>query len=362
MKKNLATLARVLVSVGILVYLFNSIFQQEATKYFKEHGIDPATLNWGQRQQVIWTQGPQALWEVFREVDPVWFVLAIVCFGIVCMFGIIRWQMILRVQGLDLKLSRASSIWLIGMFFNAFLLGSTGGDVVKAWYVAHETHHKKAEAIATVIVDRIIGLLALFVIALVMMTIFHERVFDDPKLRWFALFTLAFVLITVSVTALGFWRGFADKLPKLRAVLQRLPYYDTLKRMVDACRLYASHPQLLVNTTLLSFGVHIAVMLSIVCVARGLVIATDNGLIDYFLYLPIINSIAAIPITISGFGVREGMYAVMFGEVGVSQSAAVALSLLGYLASLVWSMVGSIFYLTHRKELPPAEVMATAQE
>ena len=72
------------------------------------------------------------------------------------------------------------------------------------------------------------------------------------------------------------------------------------------------------------------------------------------IYLPIINCIAAIPISIAGLGVREGLYATMFGEVGVSTSMAVAISLLGYFAIVFWSLVGSIFFLTHRKELPPA--------
>jgi glycosyltransferase 2 family protein len=93
-------------------------------------------------------------------------IAAVVSAGIPAILGITRWQWILHVQGLDVKYSRLFSISFIGLFFNAFMLGSTGGDVIKAWYVAHETHHKKAEAIATVVVDRLIGLLALFVIAL----------------------------------------------------------------------------------------------------------------------------------------------------------------------------------------------------
>ena len=56
------------------------------------------------------------------------------------------------------------------------------------------------------------------------------------------------------------------------------------------------------------------------------------------------------------------MYVKMFDEVGVASSQALALSLLGYLAVLVWSVVGSVFYLTHRKELPPTEQMVSAEE
>lgn len=355
MRKHLGLLGRVLVSVGILVYLFHGIFQKEAAQYFEQHGVDPQSLSWQDRTRIVWTQGPNALWEVFQDVDAVWFAAAVGCMGVVSLLCIVRWRWILAIQGIVLSLRRAGSIHFIGLFFNAFMLGSTGGDVIKAWYAARETRHKKAEAVATVLVDRLVGLLSLFVVALVMMALFYHRVFDDARLRTFAVLTLAVVLGTVIFTVALFWRGLADKLPPMRAGLRRLPFYDTLKRMVDAYRVYAMHPRLLVQTTLISFGVHFFSMLAIYFVGRGLVISPANGWIDYFLYLPIINAVTAIPISISGFGVRELMYAEMFGTVGVSASAAVALSLLGYFASLFWSVVGSVFYLTHRQEVALAK-------
>ena len=114
----------------------------------------------------------------------------------------------------------------------------------------------------------------------------------------------------------------------------------------------ASHPAVLLKTSVVTIGVHVFSMLSIVCVGRGLGI--HASIVDYFLYLPIINSVTAIPITVSGFGVREGMYVAMFNRVGVPGAAALAMSLLGYLATLFWSVVGAGFYLTHRKDIPSA--------
>jgi glycosyltransferase 2 family protein len=174
-------------------------------------------------------------------------------------------------------------------------------------------------------------------------------------LRSFAVITLAFVLACIAGTVAFLWRGLVDKVPGARARLQRLPKYNTLKRMVDAYRQYGSHPAVLLNTILLSFVVHVASMVSIWFIGIGLGIVTSHGMVDYLLYLPIINSVTAIPISISGFGVRELMYAKMFGAVGVAGATAVALSLLGYLASLFWSLVGAIFYLTHRKEVSAIE-------
>jgi len=179
---------------------------------------------------------------------------------------------------------------------------------------------------------------------------YYHRVFDDGRLRTFAIITLAAVFATVVTTIAGLWKGAADRFPGVRAWLEKIPKYDTLRRMIDAYRVYASQPAVLLKTSVVTIGVHVFSMLSIVCIGRGLGI--HASLVDYFLYLPIINSVTAIPITVSGFGVREGMYVAMFSRVGVPGAAALAMSLLGYLATLFWSVVGAGFYLTHRKELP----------
>ncbi|NQU09262.1 flippase-like domain-containing protein, partial [bacterium] len=285
MKRHLANLARVLVSAGILMYLGLRILQDETesaleplaarggpsvTVLAETLGVSAAQLErvrslcavadpqqpgqqvirlgrlpWGERLSLIRQVGPQGLHQAFGQIRFVWFLLAVACMGVVVVLGVVRWQSILRVQGLELPFRRVCSINFIGLFFNAFMLGATGGDVMKAWYVAHETHHKKAEAVATVIVDRVIGLLVLFVIALTMMLLFWHRVFDDPRLRTFLVFTVVVVAGTVGVTAVGLWKGFADRFPGLRRVLQKIPKYDTLRRMVDAYRVYTSHPGVL---------------------------------------------------------------------------------------------------------------------
>lgn len=398
MKNKIMLIVQILVSVGILAYLGNTIFEREAGEELSAIAAEPQISNaelaqrfrlpveriaqvreqcvvavpdapavldlkrlpLGERVPIVWKIGPRGLWAVFTTISPIWFLLSMVCFSMVCLLGIVRWRSILKVQGLNLTFSRTTSIFFIGHFFNAFMLGATGGDVIKAWYVAHETHHKKAEAVITVVVDRLIGLLALFVIALVMMGIYYDRVFKDRRLIGFSIFTLLVVLATVVGTILGLWKGFADKIPRLRWLLEKLPKYDMLRRMVESFRLYASHPGVLAETMFQSFGVHFFVMLSIVCIARGLHI-TSVRLVDYFLYLPIINTIASVPISFSGFGVREGMYVSMFAQVGVPAVQALALSLLGYIVSLLWSIVGGGFFLTHRKEVTEVEHEAQAE-
>jgi uncharacterized protein (TIRG00374 family) len=96
-------------------------------------------------------------------------ILSFILMGATIMTGVIRWQTVLKVHGLDMPLQRTTQISLIAHFFNSFLLGSVGGDVLKAYYVARETHHKKTEAVVTVLVDRIIGMFSLLLFACVML-------------------------------------------------------------------------------------------------------------------------------------------------------------------------------------------------
>src|SRR6185503_19984603 len=96
------------------------------------------------------------------------FALSVLPMGLTIVLGIWRWRMVLAVHGLNLPWGRATEISFVAHFFNSFLLGSTGGDLMKAYYAARETHHRKTEAAVTLFVDRLIGLWAMLLFAAVM--------------------------------------------------------------------------------------------------------------------------------------------------------------------------------------------------
>ena len=149
----------------LLVWIFHSIFKNEGKA---------ATPNWSdlsrsEQWKIAWTTGPHELWNIISLVHPGAFVLSILLVGVTILIGVIRWRMVLEVQGLHLPMSRAAGISFVAQFFNSFLLGSTGGDLMKAYYAARETHHKKAEAVTTVFVDRLMGLWSMLLFAALMM-------------------------------------------------------------------------------------------------------------------------------------------------------------------------------------------------
>src|SRR5204862_7781988 len=116
-----------------------------------------------------WHYGPIELWHNLSIVDASALALSIAIIGTALALGIYRWRTVLRVHGLNLSWGRATEISLVAHFFTSFLLGSTGGDLMKAYYAARETHHKKTEAVVTVFVDRLIGFWAMLLFAGLMM-------------------------------------------------------------------------------------------------------------------------------------------------------------------------------------------------
>src|SRR5204863_801989 len=89
---------------------------------------------------------------------------AILAYVVVEIGAIVRWRILLKVQGINLSTPRIVGLFLIGMFYNQFLPGGTGGDVVKTYLLWKETPGKKPGALLAVMFDRMIGLIALIVI------------------------------------------------------------------------------------------------------------------------------------------------------------------------------------------------------
>jgi hypothetical protein len=127
MKKTLLTTAQIAVTVALLYYVFR----------------DPA-----KRAQMGAALAVANYW---------WILAAIGTYFIVCVAAAYRWQVLLRVQGIRLANLRVGALFMIGMFYNQFMPGGTGGDIIKTYLLFKETPDRKAGALLAVLFDRIIG-------------------------------------------------------------------------------------------------------------------------------------------------------------------------------------------------------------
>ena len=109
-----------------------------------------------------------------RMADYRWIIAALICYFLVELAAGVRWWILLKVQQIHLSIARVAGLFLIGMFYNQFLPGGTGGDIMKSYLLLKETPGKATGALLAVVFDRMVGLVAL---------ITHHRRADRAALR-----------------------------------------------------------------------------------------------------------------------------------------------------------------------------------
>jgi uncharacterized protein (TIRG00374 family) len=336
----------------LMLWIFHSIFMNEGRQTLQDQGQAWDKLSRAEQWQAAWKHGPPELWKELRQVRPGAFAASLALMGGTLALGIFRWRMALQVHGLNLSLGRAAEISLVSHFFNSFMLGSTGGDLIKAYYAARETQHKKAQAVVTVVVDRLIGLWSMLMFAGLMMLVHLPLLRAHDSLRATALLVLAMLAGCSGVAVLAFWGGVSRRWAGARRLLRRLPKGEWLERLLESCRDFGHAPGFLLK------ALAVSMLLNLVCVGQYLVLADGLDIPAkpalFFLLVPMIICISALPITPSGLGVRENLFVMLLSAplIGampaVAPTAALSLSLLAYAGFLIWSLIGGLVYVTFK--------------
>lgn len=355
-RQSTRSVARLAVCALLLAWIFHTIFVYEGRLAFKNAGNDWLALSRWEQWQAAWRLGPAGLWHTLSLVHPGALFFSFLLMGSTVFLGMFRWRVILRAQGLDLSVDRTAEISLVAHFFNSFLLGSTGGDLMKAYYAARETKHKKAEAVTTVFVDRLIGLFAMLFFACLMMLPNLALLGAHRRLAAVAAVVSMMFVACLLLGLLAFWGGVSKSVPGARAWLRKLPKAESLERSLEACRHFGRHRLVLLK------ALGISMLLNAACVWQFIVLANGLGLkisaATLFLTVPAIISISALPVTPNGLGVREGLFVSMLAvpEIGVEGTQALSLSLLAYAGSLAWSLIGGLVYATLKERHQLREV------
>jgi len=270
------------------------------------------------------------------------FFLAIALFSICLICIITRWKIILHGLGIEIGWKKITSIFMIGQFFNFFMIGATGGDIVKAVYIARETHTKKTEVVTSVFIDRFIGLFALISLTATILLANYKFYMQFPETKYIFIFVqiafaafLFIILCVIFAKPLIDW--FIDKLPGKNKFIAII---DTI---YEATRFCFTNKSVAIKTLVLSYINHITAIFMMLCAGKALGLEIANQ--SYFLIAPLINAIGSIPITPGGLGMREIAAITFFGLLNVSIPSAFFLSFITYFAGMIWSLPGAVIYL-----------------
>jgi len=282
--------------------------------------------------------------EALKNAQYQWVVIGILAYVLVEIAAAFRWHVLLKVQGIHLSLPRLSGLFLIGMFYNQFLPGGTGGDIIKSYFLLKETPDKKAGALLAVIFDRFIGLVALIAITGALISLRYDFLSKTTETRWL----LRFLLVLLGASILGLLSTFViSGFNLFHSLPKKFPGREKLIEISAAYHLYAHHWR----ATLAAFGAsivaHLATFATFLCVAYSL--RANVKIVDFFAVMPIERTISAMPISFAGIGWREKVLQIMLhGLCGVPEGTAILIGSLSFLVVLICCLPGAIVYFFYK--------------
>jgi uncharacterized protein (TIRG00374 family) len=308
--------------------------------------IRPSTVEGGFRLRVPNPRIDTGLINLASRANHWLLVAAIGIFPVTFILTSVRWHRLLRGVGVVLPLRRVFVLNMVGNFYNTFMPGSTGGDVLKAIYAARQTSNRAA-AVMSVIIDRILGLLTLVILGGLMagyqyLSSPHS---SDPSVlacRNVALASFAILACTaLGVTALG-WPSLRKSIG-LDWLLRHLPAQSFLDKILEVMRCYRSKPTLIAWSILVTFPVHLAVIVSAWLSGSAFGLPISPGY--YFVVVPVVVLVGAIPLAPQGAGVMELFATMLLARQGANVSHAIALTLSIRVVQILWNLSGAIFVL-----------------
>jgi uncharacterized protein (TIRG00374 family) len=287
-----------------------------------------------------------------RHASVSWMVAGVISYGIVELLGGLRWYLLLRVQGFRISWRRATSIFLIGLFFMTFTPGLIGGDAARVLYVIQEAPERKADAVLVVAMDRLMGLISLILLAALAVICRYSWLAMTPATSWLEYVTL---LILAGSTAALTLSALATRLPWLSMLEAHPRIGEKLRETAEAFRAYRRHWPRMIHALLNTLAAHLFYFLTFYCAARALG-AYDGtqenpwrGLWDLFCIMPIVNTLTALPISFAGIGIRESLFQVLLNDLcGIAAGVGATIGSLGFAMRAVWGLPGGFLLLRYR--------------
>jgi uncharacterized protein (TIRG00374 family) len=313
-------------------------------------------------------RGLKHVWHAhFVEGQPVhydYLAIAFVLFLASILMTFIRWFYLVRAVELPFRPGDALRLGAIGYFFNTFLPGAVGGDIVKAAFLAHEHPERRTRAVATVLIDRAIALWALVGFVAVLGGGFWLGGMltgsGEQQCKTIVMGAAAIVGISVSVwVLLGFLPAYRAE--RFAGRLLRLPRIGTAaSEFWRAVWMYRCRQKSVALAVVLSWVGHVGFVLTFYFCALTLWDANDPEqkiptLVEHFLIVPIGLVIGAVPLFPGGAGIGELGFQGLYKWLGCSESNGVLGSLVQRVLSWVIGLLGFGVYVRMKPALLAAE-------
>ncbi len=288
---------------------------------------------------ILWKAHPADILRSAAGADWRWMAAAVALVLVDRTLMAYRWMVLLcaLTPGSRPPFAPVLRIFFVSTFVGTFL-PSLGGDVYRAYRLAR-LRVSGAEAGASVLMDRVLGILSILLVGV-------AAVLLTPALlanRW-VVAALAVAAAVCGVAAIGVFSERAASLS--RTVVALIPgerLRGVSASLIDAVRRYSRHHVELTKVLVMSVLVQVIRVLQAYALGRSLGLAVPLAL--YFAFIPIVVLIMQIPIAPSGIGTSQAAFLLLFGAAGVPPADAVALSILFVALGIVGNLPGAVLYV-----------------
>lgn len=281
------------------------------------------------------------------HAHPWLFGLATLLLLIPIMLTSFRWRMLLLAQDSAISFRKTLSLNLIGCFFNVFLPGGTGGDLVKGYYIASIYPNKKTSSITTILVDRFLGLTGLVLLAGLFVLLNPDISFRTTGV--IKSFSLAILLLNVIIIfCLVFFLNVPmPYLEKHEEKFSHFPGGGLFLKVYHALRVYRDHQTTIYLALIISMMVHSSI------VAMNFIFGQIAGATlswrYYGVVIPFGLAANSLPLSPGGLGVGEAATEYFFHQVGSPLGGEILV--LFHLVSILWGILAGLpMYLLFKKE------------
>jgi len=277
----------------------------------------------------------QEMLEAVKNANIYYVLLALVTFVVIQFFLLYRWFIYIKALGLEVSSRDVVRYFFIGLFGNLFLPSAIGGDIIKIVGLCSDSG-QKAKVVASVLLDRLSGFVAIVIIASLAF-IFGYRFVDDKTLAY-PIMIIAGIMIGLGILLFNekvygfFCRGFSF-LPKLKKKIMDLHYDISLLKGKKVQGYLAVFVSCVSQSTF---------VLTFFLLSRAL--GQDIPILYFFIFVPLICISAMVP-SIGGLGVREAGSVYLFGKIGLEAGVAASMSLINFFFMVLAGLVGGLIYV-----------------
>lgn len=253
---------------------------------------------------------------------------------------ILRWILLLRAREIRISTGEATRLFLVSSFVGSFLPAGIGGDAARAFGLSRDAA-TGSDAVASVAVDRLLGVLSLVVMAVVGVVAWSPEQRSDWRIA-------AAIVIVAGACGAAFW---AHEILTTVIPSHRHGRFFTRKllKLADAVGRYRTHRGVLLHVMAWSIAVQVLRITQAYLLGLGLGLTVPFAY--YLLFMPLGLLVLLLPISVSGFGVPQGAIVWLLQPMGVPSSLSLALSTLIVLTGLAGNLPGLLLWLRQRREI-----------